>query len=202
MPSRRLEDRIGLALAVLAIPFAQAGCLGNKVQASAPVTAAPQPEAERPMSVAPDTNALPPKPTEASSPAPAIATSSSPPPLGSIAKPKNPPAPPKPATEQPAASEPATDSSAHPPVPLISPQLSAADQQSYERKMNDDVGAAEKNLQQANGRQLSAGQQDLVEKIHSFIEQARDASKGGDWARAQLLAQKARLLSTELVDSL
>ncbi len=202
MPSRKLESRIGPALAVLAMAFAQAGCLGQKVQASAPVTAAPQPDAERPMSVAPDTNALPPKPTEAPSPAPAIATSSSPPPLGSIAKPNNPPAPPKPATEQPAASEPAADSSAHPPVPLISPQLSAADQQNYERKMNEDVGAAEKNLQQANGRQLSAGQQDLVEKIHSFLEQARDASKGGDWARAQNLAQKARLLSTELVDSL
>jgi len=57
-------------------------------------------------------------------------------------------------------------------------------------------------LQQANGRQLSAGQQDLVEKIHSFLDQARDASKGGDWARAQNLAQKARLLSTDLVDSL
>jgi hypothetical protein len=202
MPSRKLDGRIGLALAVLAIAFAQAGCLGHKVQASAPVAAAPQPDAERPMSVAPDTNALPPKPAEAPSPAPAIATSSSPPPLGSIAKPKNPPAPPKPATEQPAASEPAADPSAHPPVPLISPQLSAADQQNYERKMNDDVGAAEKNLQQANGRQLSAGQQDLVEKIHSFLDQARDASKGGDWARAQNLAQKARLLSTELVDSL
>ena len=87
-------------------------------------------------------------------------------------------------------------------MPLISPQLSAADQQNYERKMNDDVGAAEKNLQQANGRQLNAAQQDLVEKIHSFLDQARDASKGGDWARAQNLAQKARLLSTELVDSL
>jgi len=202
MPSWKLEGRIGVALAALAMSFAQAGCLHDRAQASAPVTAAPQPEAERPMSVAPDTNALPPKPTEEPASAPAIATSSAPPPLGSIAKPKNPPAPPKPATEQPAAAEPATDSSAHLPVPLISPQLSPADQQNYEHKMTDDVSAAEKNLQQANGRQLSAGQQDLVAKIHSFLDQARDASKGGDWARAQNLAQKARLLSTELVNSL
>ena len=68
--------------------------------------------------------------------------------------------------------------------------------------MNDDVTAAEKGLQQTNGRQLNAYQQDLVEKIHSFLDQSRDASKGGDWARAQNLAQKARLLSTELVNSL
>jgi hypothetical protein len=202
MPSRKFEGRVAVALAAIAIPFALAGCLRNKVQASAPVTAAPQPEAERPMNVAPDTNALPPKPVEVPAPAPAITTNLSPPPLGSIAKPKNPPAPPKAATEQPAASEPAVDASVHPPVPLISPQLSPADQQTYERKMNDDVSAAEKNLHQANGRQLSAAQQDLVEKIHGFLDQARDAGKGGDWARAQNLAQKARLLSTELVDSL
>jgi hypothetical protein len=202
MPSRKFEGRVAVTLAAIAIPFALGGCLRNKVQASAPVTAAPQPDAERPMNVAPDTNALPPKPAEVPAPAPAITTNSSPPPLGSIAKPKNPPAPPKAATEQPAAAEPAVDASAHPPVPLISPQLSPADQQTYERKMSDDVSAAEKNLHQADGRQLSAAQQDLVEKIHGFLDQARDASKGGDWARAQNLAQKARLLSTELVDSL
>jgi hypothetical protein len=57
-------------------------------------------------------------------------------------------------------------------------------------------------LAQANGKQLSAGQQDLEEKIRSFLVQSRDASKSGDWARAQNLAQKARLLSVELVNSL
>jgi hypothetical protein len=49
---------------------------------------------------------------------------------------------------------------------------------------------------------LSAAQQDLVEKIRSFVSQSRDASKSGDWARAQNLAQKARLLSIELLNSL
>jgi len=68
--------------------------------------------------------------------------------------------------------------------------------------MTDDINEAEKNLQQANGRQLNAYQQDLVEKTRSFIDQSHDASKGGDWARAQMLAQKARLLSTELVNTL
>jgi len=34
------------------------------------------------------------------------------------------------------------------------------------------------------------------------VSQSQDASKAGDWARAQNLAQKARVLSVELVDSL
>jgi hypothetical protein len=104
--------------------------------------------------------------------------------------------PPEPVTE--AAAEPP----ARPPAPLISPQLSPGDQASYERKTGEDVSVAEKNLQGAQGKQLSAAQQDLVDKIRSFLAQARDASKGGDWARAQNLAQKARLLSIELVNSL
>jgi hypothetical protein len=48
---------------------------------------------------------------------------------------------------------------------------------------------------------LNAAQQDLVGKIRSFLSQSRDASKDGDWSRAQNLAQKARLLSDELINS-
>lgn len=200
MPSRELEARVVLLIA-LAAPFLQAGCLlHSNARAAAPVAATPQPEAERPMNVAPDTDAVPPKPPE--TPAPNVPNSTSAPPLTAIAKPKIPPAPPKPPAEQAAPAEPAADSASHTPVPQISPQLSPGDQQNYERRMNDDILAAEKDLQQTNGRQLNAYQQDLVEKIHSFLDQSRDASKGGDWARAQNLAQKARLLSTELVNSL
>ena len=49
---------------------------------------------------------------------------------------------------------------------------------------------------------MNAAQQDLAGKIRSFTDQARDAGKGGDWTRAQNLAQKARLLSIELINSL
>ena len=65
----------------------------------------------------------------------------------------------------------------------------------------DDTTTAEKNLQETSGKQLNAAQQDLVGKIRSFLAQSRDASKDGDWARAQNLAQKARLLSAELINS-
>lgn len=201
MPSRNIESSTALVFVALAALLTQAGCLvHSNARAAAPVAAAPQPEAERPMTVAPDTDASPPKPPE--QPAPVVPAATSAPSLNAIAKPKVPPAPPKPANEQPAASEPAADAVSHPPVPQISPQLSPADQQNYERRVSDDISAAEKGLQQTNGRQLNAYQQDLVEKIHSFLGQSRDASKGGDWAAAQNFAQKARILSTELVNSL
>jgi len=87
-------------------------------------------------------------------------------------------------------------------APQISPQLSPNDQAVYERKTNEDISVAEKNLQSAKGRQLNPSQLDLAEKIRSFVTQAHDAAKASDWTRAQNLAQKARLLSTELVNSL
>ena len=60
---------------------------------------------------------------------------------------------------------------------------------------------AEQNLQLSNGRQLSAAQKDLAEKIKGFLSQSHDAIRSDDWVRAQNLAEKARVLSTELVKS-
>ncbi len=62
--------------------------------------------------------------------------------------------------------------------------------------------AAEKNLQAAAGKQLNAAQKDLVEKINGFLGQAHEAIVAGDWVRAKNLAEKARVLSDELVKSL
>jgi len=70
------------------------------------------------------------------------------------------------------------------------------------RSTGVDAEVAQKNLQQANGKVLNAAQHDLQEKIRSFLAQSDEAGKAGDWSRAQTLAQKARLLSVELVDSL
>jgi hypothetical protein len=149
------------------------------------------------MTTAPDTSAAP--PVEIVAPPPTLPAASAPPP---VATPEpRPPAPRRRAGEQPAA-EAETESPARPTAPQISPQISPGDQASYERKTGDDISAAERNLQQASGRQLSAAQQDLVEKIRGFLSQSRDASQAGDWARAQNLAQKARLLSVELLNSL
>ncbi len=148
------------------------------------------------MTIAPDTNASPPGDDVA--PPPAIPDSTTPP---TVTAPRPKPARPQRTVTEPAAEQPA-DQPAHPPAPQISPQLSAGEQANYERKTNEDIAVAEKNLQVAGGRQTSAAQDDLKEKIRRFIEQSRDAVKAGDLARAQNLAQKARLLSIELVESL
>jgi hypothetical protein len=196
MPSYQMRDRAVLIACCLSI-FA-GGCAPKNIHVVAPVSAPPTPTLSetRPMTIAPDTDASP--PAETAPVAPVVASEEPPAPPVSIpatkaAPPRKPP-------------EPVTESTAEPPArrpaPLISPQLSPGDQASYERKTGEDIGMAEKNLQGAQRKQLSAAQQDLVDKIRSFLSQARDASKSGDWARAQNLAQKARLLSIELVNSL
>ncbi len=150
------------------------------------------------MTTAPDTDASP--PVETAVTPPALPPAAAPPPAVPIV-PSKPPAPRRSGGEQ-AAQEAESEPTAHPPAPQISPQLSPGDQASYERRTGEALSVAEQNLQQASGKQLSAGQQDLADKIRSFAAQSRDASKGGDWARALNLAQKARLLSVELLNSL
>jgi hypothetical protein len=196
MPHYSKDARVAALLLAVGVSLAAAGCSETKVQAAMPVVSAPAPAMERPMTTAPDTDALP--PVEAAVTPPTLPAEAIPPESAEL-PPTNPlPAPRRPSAEQPNAAEPA----AHPPAPQISPQFSAGDQASYERSTNDDLATAEKSLQQASGRQLNAAQQDLAGKIRSFTEQARDAGKGGDWTRAQNLAQKARLLSIELINSL
>ena len=183
---------------VCALSFAAGGCAKKTVHAAAPVAAPVAAEAERPMNIAPDTDASPPPETVAAPPTlPAPVT---PPPAPVTIPASKPAAPRRPAGDQPPAesqSEPAT----HAPAPQISPQLSPTDQASYQHKTEEDTSVAEKNLQETSGKQLNAAQQDLVGKISSFLSQSREASKDGDWARAQNLAQKARLLSIELINS-
>jgi exosome complex RNA-binding protein Csl4 len=89
------------------------------------------------------------------------------------------------------------------PEPIqIAPQLSAKAQAAAVRITTDDIRLAERNLQVAYGRQLNAAQNDLVEKIAGFLAQAHEAIRAGDWVRAQNLAQKAQVLSVELVKSI
>lgn len=149
------------------------------------------------MTTAPDTDATPPEEAEIAPP-PAIPSAANPPQPVVIA-PTTPPAPRRRPEEHPTASD---EQPAAQNPPQISPQISATDQSLYAKKTADDIATAERNLQQTNGKHLSAAQQDLADKIQSFVSQSRDASKGGDWDRAQNLAQKARLLSTELLNSL
>ena len=204
MPSRRKLDATTLAILFVSacvLPLAMTGCEPKTVKASAPVAAAPASEAadSKPLTnIAPDTVALPPAENVPAPPNPASAAAA---PLP-VAPAQTKPAPP--ARKPPADStgDTATEQPTRTPAPQISPQLSPGDQASLQHKTQEDVVTAQKNLQQSSGRVLSAAQHDLVEKIQSFLSQSTEASKAGDWARAQNLSQKARLLSVELVDSL
>ena len=66
-------------------------------------------------------------------------------------------------------------------------------------QLNQSLNIAERNLESARGKQLSAAQVDLVSKIKGFLKDAREAAQGADWARARSLSKKAEVLSQELV---
>ncbi len=201
MPSRNLNARALLALVVSGISLLSIGCGEKKVQAAAPVSAPPAKasiETPPPSTTAPDTTAMP--PVAAQTPAPDIPVSSSTPPpiVAPAAKPA--PKPQKPAPEPEPSS--VAEDRARPPAPQISPQLSESDKANYQRGTAEDIEVAKKNLNQAKGKRLNAQQADLTDKIRSFLDQSSNAAKEGDLARAKNLAQKARLLSVELVNSL
>jgi hypothetical protein len=189
-----------LVVLVCLVPFGLTGCW-KTAKAGTPVAAAPAPEPSdaKPLTnIAPDTDALPPPENVPTPPNPAEAAAA---PLP-VEPAQTKPAPPsrKPPVESATDSQP--EQPARAPAPQISPQLSPGDQASLQHKTQDDIFVAQKNLQQSSGRVLSAAQKDLVDKIRSFLNQSDEASKAGDWSRAQNLSQKARLLSVELVDSL
>jgi hypothetical protein len=199
MYTRNMEVLLATVLLAAGVALFCSGCATHNVHAAVPTAVQPspaQPESGRPMTTAPDTDAAPPVEVAAAPPSVTGAVAA-PPPLPAVR--------PAPALRKPAetaVAEVPAEPPARTPAPQISPQLSAGDQASYERKTTEDVAVAEKNIQSASGRQLNAAQQDIVDKVRSFLSQARDASKTGDWARAQNLAQKARLLSVELANSL
>jgi len=102
---------------------------------------------------------------------------------------------------RPAPPETADPAPPKPAPPQISPQLSAKDLEAAKSNTSSNIAIAEKNVQLANGKQLNGAQKDLVEKINGFLGQAHEAIRSDDWVRAQNLAEKARVLSAELVKS-
>jgi hypothetical protein len=179
--------RHNLILVLLCLMAGLSGCRRNIVRAEPPSVATPpdtqpfpQPTVvtQQPENPAPE----PPEVAQPAEPAPTIGAQPRPrPPVETEA------AKPKPEPE--------------PQPPQIAPQLSAQDQATAVRATTDDIRVAERNLQTAYGRQLNASQNDLVEKISGFLAQAHEAIRTGDWVRARNLAQKAQVLSAELIKS-
>lgn len=193
-PGRKLATLLPLALLVLG----GAGCHRQRVQAAAPPPIAPPASANpQPAPAPPSTTTAPPegKPSPLAGEAPVNPAPETPAPKPVTPRPHVNPTPASPAT-------PETPASPRPAPPQIRPRLSPAQVAEYKRKTSEAMAEAEKNLQSAYGRPLSESQRDLMEKIRGFLTQAREAGDAEDWGRAVNLAEKARLLSLELVNSL
>jgi hypothetical protein len=89
-----------------------------------------------------------------------------------------------------------------PEAPQIVPELSTQASTSLQRETDQNLAAAEHNLSGMAGKSLNAVQSDLASKVRSFISDAREAGRAGDWGRARDLAKKAQVLSEELAGSL
>jgi outer membrane biosynthesis protein TonB len=200
MPSRITKVTSLIALLACGLSLAMTGC-EKTAKASPPVAAVPipRPADSKPITnIAPDTTATPPEVAEAPPPAPPPTEAA---PLPVAPTHTKPVPPPHKQTAEPQTSETPAEQT-RPAAPQISPEMSRDDQATYSHKTDEDIKVAQNNLQQSAHKQLSAAQTDLVEKINSFVSQSLEAIKAGDWARAQTLAQKARVLSVELVGSL
>jgi hypothetical protein len=81
--------------------------------------------------------------------------------------------------------------------PIIAPELSDEQLSLAISATEQSLIVAERNLSLTHGRTLDATQQDLVSKIHGFVDSARDAIKANDWQRARTQAKKAEVLSKE-----
>lgn len=184
---RRAEHLALLSIAALGL----AGCANKQIVRAEPPSVITPPPAETstvPPPVEPPTVEITAEPlpaTPAPAPAPAPAKRATPRPR---------PAP----TET---TEPAEPTTPKPAPPQISPQLSPRDLEATKARTTTNITTAEKNLQQASGRQLNAAQKDLSDKISGFLGQAHEAILADDWVRALNLAEKARVLSAELVKS-
>jgi outer membrane biosynthesis protein TonB len=179
-----------LALTFSVLTFSVAGCQRNIVKASPPSVSTPPPPEATPSPAPPSEPQTTTAPPSASEPAP--------PPTPA---PQATPTKPKPST--PTATEPEKPAETpRPEAPVISPQLTPQAQAAAEQRTNADIKRAEQNLQIAESKQLDEAQHDLVEKVRDFLAQAHEAIHGEDWVRASNLAEKARVLSDELVKSL
>ena len=88
-----------------------------------------------------------------------------------------------------------------PEAPQISPQLSPEEKSRAQSVTDADLKAAQQDLDTASHHSLNATQQDMADKIRSFVAQAREAIGVADWLRAKNMAQKAHVLSAELIRS-
>ena len=85
------------------------------------------------------------------------------------------------------------------PAAQIAPGMTPAEATRQRHNAEQLLGATDDKLKRLAGRSLDAKQQETVGQIRNYMEGARSALKEGDVRRANTLAQKAHLLSEDLV---
>ncbi len=85
------------------------------------------------------------------------------------------------------------------PIVQLSPGMSQQQTDHANQNIGQLLATTDANLKKISGRSLNASQQDMLNQIQKYVEQAKTAENGGDLQRARNLAVKARLLSDELL---
>jgi hypothetical protein len=85
------------------------------------------------------------------------------------------------------------------PAVQLAPGISAEQASSQRQNTTQLLAATDANLKQISSRPMNSSQQDSVNQIRKYMEQARTAEQAGDVERAHNLASKALLLSDDLV---
>jgi hypothetical protein len=81
----------------------------------------------------------------------------------------------------------------------IAPSVNEQQASRESRQTNQLLATTEANLKTVSSRTLNATQQDTVKQIRNYMDQARAAEGDGDLQRAYNLANKAKMLSADLV---
>lgn len=85
------------------------------------------------------------------------------------------------------------------PAAQIAPGLTPAEETRQRQSAERLLTFTDNQLKQLAGRALGARQQETVEQIHNYMDGAHSALKDGDLRRATTLAEKAHMLSDDLV---
>ena len=85
--------------------------------------------------------------------------------------------------------------------PVVQLAPSVTDKQASQQRQSTAqlLAATDANLNKISARQLTSSQQDMVNQIRNYMQQAKTAETAGDLQRARNLAFKAQLLSDEVL---
>ena len=81
---------------------------------------------------------------------------------------------------------------------LLSPSMTVEQASSQIQKTTQLLASAESSLDRVSKRNLNPDQAAVVDQVHSYLQQSRDALNRGDLQRGYNLALKANLLADDL----